>query len=101
MVSTSACSSPVGTSTCAGSRRANPAAARKTAAVAPSSQAKPSVAAMPAPIPPATPAVASPNTDSRALAEVSDMAGGSTRGTTAARSTLCAFDSTSTPSAAG
>jgi hypothetical protein len=37
----------------------------------------------------------------RALADVSDIAAGRTRGTTAARSTLCDFDSTSTPSAAG
>ena len=43
---------------------------------------------MPAPRAPATPAVASPKTDNRALAEVSDIAAGSTRGTTAARSTL-------------
>ena len=56
---------------------------------------------MPAPMAPPTPAVASPKTDSRAFAEVSDIAPGSTRGTTAARSTLCAFDSTRTPSAAG
>ena len=46
-------------------------------------------------------AVASANTDMRALAGVRDIALGSTRGTTAVRSTLCDFDSTSTPSAAG
>jgi hypothetical protein len=58
-------------------------------------------AAIPAAIPPATPAVASPNTERRALADVSDIADGSTRGTTAARSTLCDLESTRTPSAAG
>ncbi|WP_242471153.1 hypothetical protein [Blastococcus sp. TML/C7B] len=66
-----------------------------------SSGSKPTAHATAAPIPPATPEVARPNTDSRAFAEVSVSAGGSTRGTTAARSTLCAFDSTSTPRAAG
>ena len=39
--------------------------------------------------------------DSRAFADVRERVRGSTRGTTAARSTLCAFDSTRTPSAAG
>jgi hypothetical protein len=72
-----------------------------TAAVAPSSQVNPSSPAMPAPRAPSTAPAARPNTDIRAFAEVSDMAGGSTRGTTAARSTLNALLSTSTPSAAG
>jgi hypothetical protein len=98
---TSAGSSPVGTSTWCGSRTASTAPQPNTAAVAHSSQGKPSAQASPAPIPPKTPAVSRPNTDVRALAEVSDIAPGSTRGITAARSTLCALNSTSTPSAAG
>ena len=85
-----------------GSRTASTPAATKTAAVARSSQPKPSSGREPGRRgrrrPPRS---TSPKTDSRALAEVSDMAGGSTRGTTAARSTLCDFDRTRTPSAAG
>jgi len=70
-------------------------------AVAARLQSNPSRAAIAAPRPPATPAVTRPNTDMRAFADVSERRDGSTRGVTAARSTLCALDSTSTPSAAG
>jgi hypothetical protein len=98
--STSTGSSPAATSTCAGSRTARTAAAVNSAAVAPSSQPKPSSAATPAASPPHTPPAARPNTESRALADVSDMAAGSTRGTTDPRSTLNPLLSTSTPSAA-
>ena len=94
-------SSPTGTSTWRGSRVASQPAPTNTTAVHQRSGSKPNSAAIPAATPPSTPAVSKPNTDSRAFAEVSERPAGSTRGTTAARSTLCDLESTSTPRAAG
>ncbi len=55
----------------------------------------------PAPIGAAAPVASSPDSVTRELAFTREIRGGSSRGTTALRTTPYAFDDTSTPSAAG
>lgn len=55
----------------------------------------------PAPMGAPMPVASSPPSVTRELARTSEKRGGSSRGTTALRTTPYAFDATSTPSAAG
>ncbi len=100
-INTEAGSSPSEWSTCVGSRSATIPAAVNTTTVSPSSQLNPNSAATPAPMPANTPPVMIPKIDSLAFAVTSVMSPGSTRGTTAPRSTPYDLDSTSAPNAAG